>query len=100
MQPGRIDTGYVAHTLGWPLGSDIYGGGWIYGMRDNRVSVGMVVGLEYTIRFLIRTKHFRNSRPIRLSSAFSKAASSFATARKRCLTAAGIRCRGLTSTAA
>jgi electron-transferring-flavoprotein dehydrogenase len=44
---GRIDTGYVAHTLGWPLGSDIYGGGWIYGMRDNRVSLGMVVGLEY-----------------------------------------------------
>jgi len=47
VQPGRIDAGYVAHTLGWPLGSDIYGGGWIYGLRDNRVSVGMVVGLEY-----------------------------------------------------
>jgi electron-transferring-flavoprotein dehydrogenase len=47
VQPGRIDTGYVAHTLGWPLTSDIYGGGWIYGMRDNRVSLGMVVGLEY-----------------------------------------------------
>jgi electron-transferring-flavoprotein dehydrogenase len=45
--PGRIDTGYVAHTLGWPLGSDIYGGGWIYGMRDNRVSLGMMVALEY-----------------------------------------------------
>ena len=45
--PGRIDTGYVAHTLGWPLGSDIYGGGWVYGMRDNRVSLGMVVGLDY-----------------------------------------------------
>jgi electron-transferring-flavoprotein dehydrogenase len=27
--------------------SDLYGGGWIYGMRDNRVSLGMVVGLEY-----------------------------------------------------
>jgi electron-transferring-flavoprotein dehydrogenase len=47
VEPGRIDTGYVAHTLGWPLGSDIYGGGWVYGMRDRRVSVGMVVGLEY-----------------------------------------------------
>jgi electron-transferring-flavoprotein dehydrogenase len=47
VQPGRIDTGYVAHTLGWPLASDIYGGGWIYGLRDNRVSLGMVVGLEY-----------------------------------------------------
>jgi electron-transferring-flavoprotein dehydrogenase len=47
VQPGRIATGYVAHTLGWPLTSDLYGGGWIYGLRDNRVSLGMVVGLEY-----------------------------------------------------
>ncbi len=45
--PGRIAAGYVAHTLGWPLGSDIYGGGWIYGMRENRVSLGLVAGLEY-----------------------------------------------------
>jgi electron-transferring-flavoprotein dehydrogenase len=47
VQPGRIATGYVAHTLGWPLTSDLYGGGWIYGLRDNRVSLGMVMGLEY-----------------------------------------------------
>jgi electron-transferring-flavoprotein dehydrogenase len=47
VQPGRIETGYVAHTLGWPLDSHKYGGGWIYGLRDNRVSLGMVVGLEY-----------------------------------------------------
>jgi electron-transferring-flavoprotein dehydrogenase len=47
VEPGRIDAGYVAHTLGWPLGSDIYGGGWVYGMGDRRVSLGMVVGLEY-----------------------------------------------------
>jgi len=25
----------------------MYGGGWIYGLRDNRVSIGMVVALEY-----------------------------------------------------
>jgi electron-transferring-flavoprotein dehydrogenase len=25
----------------------MYGGGWIYGMQDNRVSLGLVVGLEY-----------------------------------------------------
>jgi electron-transferring-flavoprotein dehydrogenase len=47
VQPGRIDTGFVAHTAGWPLASDLYGGGWIYGLRDNRVSLGMVVALEY-----------------------------------------------------
>jgi electron-transferring-flavoprotein dehydrogenase len=47
VRPGRISTGYVAHTLGWPLTTDIYGGGWIYGLRDDRVSLGMVIGLEY-----------------------------------------------------
>ncbi|HEV2205973.1 MAG TPA: NAD(P)/FAD-dependent oxidoreductase, partial [Candidatus Acidoferrales bacterium] len=47
VQPGRIDAGYVAHTLGWPLDASMYGGGWVYGLRDNRVSVGMVVALEY-----------------------------------------------------
>ncbi len=47
VQPGRIQTGFVAHTLGWPLDSKMYGGGWVYGLRDNRVSLGMVVALEY-----------------------------------------------------
>src|SRR5271170_557877 len=47
VQPGRIATGYVAHTLGWPFTSDLYGGGWVYGLRDNSVSLGMVIGLEY-----------------------------------------------------
>jgi electron-transferring-flavoprotein dehydrogenase len=47
VQPGRIDAGFVAHTLGWPLDSHKYGGGWIYGLRHHRVSVGMVVALEY-----------------------------------------------------
>jgi electron-transferring-flavoprotein dehydrogenase len=44
---GRIRPGWVAHTLGWPLDAGFYGGGWIYGLRENRVSVGLVVGLEY-----------------------------------------------------
>jgi electron-transferring-flavoprotein dehydrogenase len=44
---GRVAPGYVAHTLGWPLPKSIYGGGWIYGLRDNRVSLGMVMALEY-----------------------------------------------------
>jgi len=47
VQPGRINAGFVGHTLGWPLDSHKYGGGWVYGLRDNRVSVGMVFGLEY-----------------------------------------------------
>ncbi len=45
--PGRIAAGYVAHTMGWPLDSSVHGGGWLYGMRDDRVSVGLVASLEY-----------------------------------------------------
>jgi electron-transferring-flavoprotein dehydrogenase len=45
--PGRVKTGYVAHTLGWPLDSSVYGGGWLYALPENRISLGMVIGLEY-----------------------------------------------------
>jgi electron-transferring-flavoprotein dehydrogenase len=44
---GRIKPGYVAHTLGWPLDTSMYGGGWLYGLPENRVSTGMVMGLDY-----------------------------------------------------
>ncbi|EPY50940.1 electron transfer flavoprotein-ubiquinone oxidoreductase [Schizosaccharomyces cryophilus OY26] len=39
--------GETAHTLGWPLRSDTYGGGFMYQFGDNYVSVGLVVGLDY-----------------------------------------------------
>jgi electron-transferring-flavoprotein dehydrogenase len=44
---GRIAAGSVTHTFGWPLGSEIYGGSWIYGMSGDRVSLGLVAALEY-----------------------------------------------------
>jgi electron-transferring-flavoprotein dehydrogenase len=44
---GRIQPGFVAHTLGWPLDSSMYGGGWVYGLPGNRVSTGMVISLDY-----------------------------------------------------
>jgi electron-transferring-flavoprotein dehydrogenase len=47
VQPGRIAPGSVAHTLGWPVSMDMYGGGWIYGLANNRVSIGLVLALEY-----------------------------------------------------
>jgi len=45
--PGKIQPGFVAHTLGWPVSSKMYGGGWIYGLQNNRVSLGLVIALEY-----------------------------------------------------
>ena len=37
----------VLHTFGYPLGLDTKGGGFLYKMKGNRVSLGFVVGLEY-----------------------------------------------------
>jgi electron-transferring-flavoprotein dehydrogenase len=45
---GRIAPGTVMHTAGWPLGSDQYGGGWLYAMPDGRISLGLVSGLDYS----------------------------------------------------
>ena len=47
LPPGRIHPGEVIHTLGWPLGFDTFGGGFLYGMQNDQMIVGLVVGLDY-----------------------------------------------------
>ncbi len=37
----------VLHSFGYPLGLNTKGGGFLYKMKDNRVALGFVVGLEY-----------------------------------------------------
>ena len=44
---GRIRKGEVIYTMGWPLTTKEYGGAWIYGSKDNIVSLGFVLGLDY-----------------------------------------------------
>ena len=44
---GRIAPGEVIYTMGWPLTFKEYGGSWIYGGKDNVVSLGFVTGLDY-----------------------------------------------------
>jgi len=44
---GNIEPGEVYHTMGYPLNNDEFGGGFIYGLKDNKVAVGIVVGLDY-----------------------------------------------------
>ncbi len=45
---GNIEAGAVFHTMGYPLRSgEEFGGGFIYGLSDNRVALGLVVGLDY-----------------------------------------------------
>lgn len=44
---GNFAEGKVVHTLGFPSDNDTYGGGWIYGMKNNVISIGYVTGLDY-----------------------------------------------------
>lgn len=48
---GRVPPGRVIHTMGFPLNSE-YGGSWIYTLAGNKVSMGLVVGLDYQDPFL------------------------------------------------
>ncbi|HVR95498.1 MAG TPA: electron transfer flavoprotein-ubiquinone oxidoreductase, partial [Thermoanaerobaculia bacterium] len=47
LPPGRVAAGDVMHTLGWPLDFDTFGGGFLYGMQNDQLIVGLVVGLDY-----------------------------------------------------
>src|SRR6185503_17611250 len=44
---GRVAPGFVMHTMGWPLGTGTFGGGFAYGMQNDQLIVGLVVGLDY-----------------------------------------------------
>lgn len=44
---GRLAPGRVIHTLGYPLDSRAFGGGFIYGMAGNKAALGLVVDLGY-----------------------------------------------------
>ncbi|MBE7516626.1 MAG: electron transfer flavoprotein-ubiquinone oxidoreductase [Chloracidobacterium sp.] len=44
---GNFPEGKVVHTLGFPSDTRTYGGGWIYGFKNNIVSIGYVTGLDY-----------------------------------------------------
>jgi len=47
MPEGRVPKGRVIHTMGAPLDSRTFGGGFVYGMGRDLWSVGFVVGLDY-----------------------------------------------------
>jgi electron-transferring-flavoprotein dehydrogenase len=39
--------GLVVHTAGWPVDEHTYGGGFLYHMEGNKVTLGFVTGLDY-----------------------------------------------------
>ncbi|HPY74830.1 MAG TPA: electron transfer flavoprotein-ubiquinone oxidoreductase [Planctomycetota bacterium] len=43
---GRFPAGKMFHSMGWPLPYYQFGGAFVYGLTDNRVAIGIVVGLD------------------------------------------------------
>ena len=43
----RFPAGKVVHTMGFPLRFEEFGGGFLYGMQDRILDLGLVVGLDY-----------------------------------------------------
>jgi electron-transferring-flavoprotein dehydrogenase len=39
--------GHVVHTAGWPMVDDTFGGGFLYHLEGNKVTLGFVIGLDY-----------------------------------------------------
>ena len=44
---GTVQPGSVIHTMGAPLPNETFGGGFIYGMKDDVLDIGLVTGLDY-----------------------------------------------------
>ncbi len=44
---GRIQKGNVIHTFGYPLDFSTYGGSFCYAIDDNKIALGLVMGLDY-----------------------------------------------------
>lgn len=50
--PEKHDEGAITHSVGWPMDSKTYGGSWLYHTEKNQISIGYVVGLDYTNPYL------------------------------------------------
>ena len=48
IKPEKHQAGLVIHTAGWPMDTKTYGGGFMYHLEDNKVTLGLVTGLDYT----------------------------------------------------
>jgi electron-transferring-flavoprotein dehydrogenase len=48
VDPALARPGHVIHSLGWPMDSSTYGGGFLYHLEDNKVTLGFITGLEYS----------------------------------------------------
>ena len=47
IDPAKARPGLVVHTAGWPTDEQTYGGGFVYHLEGNKVTLGFVTGLDY-----------------------------------------------------
>ncbi len=43
---GRVQDGFVAHMIGWPLDRDVFGGAFLYTLGGDRACIGLMVALD------------------------------------------------------
>ena len=55
----NFEKGKVTHSIGFPLDSKTYGGGFIYHYDENLVSIGLIIGLDYENPYLNTFKTFQ-----------------------------------------
>ena len=48
IDPTLARPGHVIHSLGWPMNASTYGGGFLYHLEGNKVTLGFITGLEYS----------------------------------------------------
>jgi electron-transferring-flavoprotein dehydrogenase len=47
VDPAKAQPGLVVHTSGWPIDDGSFGGGFLYHLEGNKVTLGFVLGLDY-----------------------------------------------------
>lgn len=59
IDPEKHKPGTILHSVGWPMDGKTYGGSWLYHFENNLVSVGYVVGLDYTNPYMDPFQEFQ-----------------------------------------
>lgn len=50
--PEKFEQGKVQHTIGWPSPADTWSGTFLYHFEENKVLIGLVVGLDYSNTYI------------------------------------------------
>jgi electron-transferring-flavoprotein dehydrogenase len=59
INPKNHQPGKVVHTAGWPMNNSTYGGGFMYHLDNNCVTLGFITGLNYSNPYLSPFEEFQ-----------------------------------------